>query len=126
LQRLLQFLHFGVRIFLEAIDLDGEAIDFFLRLRARGVVQHRAALLQLLLVSLQGFGFLLELGRLFLCQRLHFAARRLAFARLGRDALQIEKRHSQRRLLRGHCRRWRGCLGKRRPAESHHAEHRGD
>ena len=98
LERLLQLLHFGVRVFLKAIDFDGEAIDFLLRLRARRLVQYRAALLQLLLVALQRLGFVLELGGLLLRQRLHLAARDLALGRLGGDALQIEERHSQWRL----------------------------
>ena len=102
LERLLQLLHLGVRVFLKAIDLDGETIDFLLRLRARRLVQHRAALLQLLLVALQRLGLVLELGGLLLRQRLHLAAGGLAFGRLCRDALQVEEGHPQGRLRRGH------------------------
>ena len=125
---LLHLLDFGVGVFLESIDFHRQAIDFFLRLRARRVVQYRAALLKLLLIRLERLRFFLQFCALLLRELLHFAARDLPLTGFGCDTLQIQERHSQRRLRLGGRGRGRGGrrLRKRRRGENHHAQHRGN
>ena len=94
LELLLHLLHFGVGILLKAIDLDREPIDFLLRLPTRVGAEHRAALLDLLLVGLQRLGFIGELRRFFLRERLHFPLlATLPSLDSAANPLQIDKRH---------------------------------
>src|SRR5207248_9769579 len=116
---LLQLLHFGLRVLLEALAVFLLPLDLLLELRACRIVHHAAARLELLLVRLQLFGPLGDLVLLLSDQRLHAREARLAlggilerhFGLEERDFRAGRKRRGRLRRRRGDGWRGRGRLG---------------
>src|SRR5207237_5901545 len=109
---LLQLLDFGLRVLLETLHVDLLLLDILLELRARRVVEHAAAGLQLLLICRELLLPVGVLGLFLLRERVHTRERRLAFRRLLEHGLRVEERDLRasrerrrrlRRRLRSRC-----------------------
>ncbi len=112
LQLLLQVLHLGLGVLLQALDFDLEPLGFLLRGRA-GFLAEEAAAVELLLGGLELLVLPGQLRQLLLAERVDLGGGRLALGRFRRDPRDVHEGDLGALGERARRRRHRGWRGRR-------------